>query len=85
MSDASDSEQETTIVRKGRVYRKRDTGKESKEKMVRYYSDPDKRAKLEERIKSYKDAILAMEAKVKKLTSYITAQNSPPPERTENS
>jgi hypothetical protein len=84
MSDASDSEHGSPITRKGRLYRKRDVGKESKEKMIRYYNDPDKRVKLEERIKNYNETITMLQAKVKKLSEYLTAQNSPP-ERTETS
>jgi uncharacterized protein YbgA (DUF1722 family) len=72
MSD-SDSDSFGVITRKGRLYRKRNLEKENYSKMVKYYSDPEKRAKLMERIKSYKDAKKAIEDKINKLEQYMVA------------
>lgn len=44
--------------------------------MIKYYSDPEKRAKLVERIKGYKDAKKAIEDKINKLEQYLVAFDS---------
>lgn len=82
MSD-SDSDSFGVIARKGRLYRKRNTNKESHEKMMKYYQNPEKRAKLVERIKNYRDAIKAMETKIGKLEQYLAAEITETSERTE--
>ena len=81
MSD-SDSDSFGVITRKGRLYRKRNHDKESKQRMINYYADPEKREKLKERIKNYNEAIKAMQEKVAKLNEYLAAyendkQNAP--------
>jgi hypothetical protein len=78
MSDASDSEHGSPITRKGRLYRKRDVGKENKATMIKYYADPKKREKLKERIKYYTDTIESMKAKVAKLNEYLAAYENIP-------
>jgi hypothetical protein len=75
MSD-SDSDSVGVIQRKGRIYRKRNHNKENYSKMIKYYSDPEKRAKLVERIKGYKDAKKAIEDKINKLEQYLVAFDS---------
>jgi hypothetical protein len=72
MSD-SDSDSFGVIARKGRLYRKRNLEKENKQTMIKYYSDPEKRVKLKERIKSYEDTIITLTVKVAKLKEYLTA------------
>ncbi len=84
MSD-SDSDSFGVITRKGRIYRKRVNANESHEKMIKYYRNPEKRTKLLERIKNYKDAVSAMQEKIAKLEQYLVAENSDVSERTENS
>ena len=76
MSD-SDSDSFGVITRKGRIYRKRNHDKENYSKMVKYYNDPEKREKLKERIKSYKDAKKAIEEKIAKLEQYLVAFETP--------
>ena len=82
-SDTTDSDSVGKVVSKGRLYRKYDSGKQSKEKMIRYYADPEKKAKLKERIKNYTEAMQAIQAKITKLSEYLEANEHP--ERTENS
>ena len=69
----SDSDSFGVITRKGRMYRKRNLEKENKQTMIKYYSDPEKRVKLKERIKTYEDTIVTLNAKVAKLKEYMTA------------
>jgi hypothetical protein len=78
MADLSDSEQEVGVVaRKGRLYRKRNSEKENHQKMLQYYADPEKRVKLKERIKNYNETIQALQDKVKKLSIYLNAYETP--------
>lgn len=70
MSD-SDSDSFGVITRKGRIYRKRNLEKENKVSMIKYYSDPEKRVKLKERIKTYEDTIVTLTTKVAKLKEYL--------------
>ncbi len=82
MSD-SDSDSFGVITRKGRMYRKRINVNESHEKMIKYYQNPEKKAKLIERIKNYKDAVKTMQEKIAKLEQYLVAEKTDNPERTE--
>ena len=81
MSD-SDSDSFGIVVRKGKIYRKRNTN-ESHEKMKKYYSQPEKKAKLIERIKTYRDAVKTMEEKIAKLEQYLVTENTVVSERME--
>jgi hypothetical protein len=51
------------------VYRKRDTAKESKEKMIKFYQIPENRARLIERIRVYNESVEAIKTKVAKLSA----------------
>jgi hypothetical protein len=85
MADASEPESVSQPKTKGRIYRKRDTGKESKDKMIKFYQNPENRARLIERIHVYNETADAIKAKVAKLSEYLVAPVLDSPERAETS
>jgi hypothetical protein len=54
-----------------RLHKKRDYTKENKQKMSKYYSDPEKQQKLLERIKQYEEQSKLYQMKADELKQYL--------------
>lgn len=51
--------------------RKPDTRDRTEEKMIKYYSDPEKQQRLQERLQIYKSGIIDLQHKIKELEKYV--------------
>lgn len=58
-----------------RLHKKKDNRDRTKEKMTKYYNDPEKQARLVERIKEYKDVIERYSLKIAELEQYVWKSN----------
>lgn len=56
---------------KVRLHKKRDYSKENKQKMTKYYSDPEKQLRLQERIKEYEEQSKLYQLKADELKQYL--------------
>lgn len=70
MSDVSDAEGNEQSLVKMR-HRVPDSKKRSKDKLKKYYENPEKQARLQERIHSYEETIIDLQNKVKELKTYV--------------
>jgi hypothetical protein len=62
------------IVEKVRLH-KCDNSKYTKKKMIKYYEDPEKQARLLERIKEYEDQSILYQLKANELKQYVWDKN----------
>jgi hypothetical protein len=74
MSDASGS---VEIETKIKIHNKRNYNKENKQKMIKYYNDPEKQLKLRQRIDEYENQSKIYQLKANELKQYLI---SPPSE-----
>ncbi len=51
--------------------RKPDTRDRTEEKMMKYYSEPEKQLRLQERLQTYKAGIIDLQNKIKELEKYV--------------
>lgn len=51
--------------------RKPDTRDRTEEKMMKYYSDPEKQQRLQERLQTYKTGIIDLQNKIIELEKYV--------------
>jgi hypothetical protein len=60
---------------KVKLHNKRNYEKENKQKMMKYYSDPEKKSRLLERIKEYEEQSRIYQLKANELKQYIESEN----------
>jgi hypothetical protein len=68
MSDASDS---VELENKIKIHTKRNYDKETKQKMMKYYGDPEKQIKLRQRIEDYEKQSKTYQLKANELKQYL--------------
>ncbi len=71
MADVS----EETKNQKVRLHKKRDYDKENKQKMMKYYTDPEKQERLRQRIKEYEDQAKLYTMKADELKQFLISEN----------
>ena len=71
MADASAESGKNTKIKLS----KRDYTNHTKKKMMKYYNDPEKQTKLQERIKEYKEMAEKYILKAQELEQYVWTQN----------